>query len=387
METILNDKSKLYNKITIDTLINFIKVNLSSFQPASEVITVENTKPIKSTKTEKSIPKQIDTKTFYDKLKEPLIDSKYNILFSPNFFKKLPNFSLETDLFLLNLNCPFIDIETTSEDSKKKTDYTKYTFFKSVLYNLIESKLNETEMDTFMKTLIKHISYGGITEFGYGKLKWNKKTLKDNITKNIIDSSTVRIVCDYLHINIFIINEDTDNFEYGGGEFIPFKKNIFLYKYSDIYYPVFNKSSTIFPFTDDLMKYFLKNTELITLLSHDQISFKEEDLSKYINLSTILPEITIPVKVEEISVINKFDDSYSEDENAETETETESESEAKVEAEAEAENDIIFVKYMKLSLMEIQKEAKKHNISIKNDTKLKNKKDLCMEIIKVKKHI
>ena len=72
---------------------------------------------------------------------------------------------------------------------------------------------------------------------------------------------------------------------------------------------------------------------------------------------------------------------------AETETETESESEAKVEAEAEAENDIIFEKYMKLSLMEIQKEAKKHNISIKNDTKLKNKKDLCMEIIKVKKHI
>ena len=36
--------------------------------------------------------------------------------------------------------------------------------------------------------------------------------------------------------------------------------------------------------------------------------------------------------------------------------------------------------------MEIQKEAKKYNIQTKNGTKLKNKKELCMEISKVKKN-
>jgi hypothetical protein len=41
---------------------------------------------------------------------------------------------------------------------------------------------------------------------------------------------------------------------------------------------------------------------------------------------------------------------------------------------------------MKLSLMEIQKEAKKLNINIKDsNNKLKNKNLLCMEITKYKK--
>jgi hypothetical protein len=53
-----------------------------------------------------------------------------------------------------------------------KIDYSKYTFFKSVLYNLIK-ELTELELETFIKTLVKHVSYGGVTEFNYTKLKDN----------------------------------------------------------------------------------------------------------------------------------------------------------------------------------------------------------------------
>ncbi len=383
METILNDKSKSYERITLATLISFIKTNLSSLQPIGEIIMVD-TKEKKVVKEEK-VKKE---KSFY----EELLEGNTPINFNTNFTNNFPNFPTNSNLLVLNLNSLFIPEE--SEGKKKKTDYSKFTFFKAVLYNLIK-ELTESELETFIKTLVKHVSYGGVTEFNYTKLKWNKNTLKDNINKNIINEMTIRVVCDYLHINIFILNEDSNKIEYGGGEFVPFKKNIFLYKFNNNYYPVFTKKEKYFSFNSELMVYLLKNTDNLTLLSHDQFSFREEDLSKYINISKILPEINVPEKTskdvkEEVSIINKFDDDYSEDSEEESEEESGEESgEDNTEDEEETIEEYdstIFDKYMKLSLMEIQKEAKKYNIQTKDGTKLKTKKDLCMEISKVKKH-
>jgi hypothetical protein len=375
METILNDKSKSYERITLDTLISFIKINLSSLQPIGEIIMVDNTekKVVKQEKVKKE-------KNFY----EELSDTTTPINFNNNFTNDFLNFPNNSNLLVLNLNSLFIPEE--SEGKKKKIDYSKYTFFKSVLYNLIK-ELTELELETFIKTLVKHVSYGGVTEFNYTKLKWNKNILKDNINKNIINEMTIRVVCDYLHLNIFILNEDSKKIEYGGGEFVPFKKNIFLYKFNNNYYPLFTKKEKYFSFNSELMVYLLKNTDNITLLSYDQFSFREEDLSKYINISKILPEINVEDKSskdvkEEVSVINKFDDEYSDD-TEESEGESEGESE---EDTIEEYDSTIFDKYMKLSLMEIQKEANKYNIQTKDGTKLKTKKDLCMEISKVKKH-
>ena len=231
METILNDKSKSYERITLDTLISFIKINLSSLQPISEIIMVDNNIEKNSVKPS---DKTIKQKTFYDQLAE----TTNSVNFCSNFIKNFSKFPLESNLLVLNLNSLFVP--EGSEEKNKKTDYSKYTFFKSVLYNLIK-KLTITEMETFVKTLIKHISYGGITEFNYTKLKWNKKTLKDNINDNIINEMTIRVVCDYLHINIFIFNEDSKKIEYGGGEFVPFKKNIFLYIFENNFYPIYTK--------------------------------------------------------------------------------------------------------------------------------------------------
>ena len=391
METILNDKSKTYERITLETLIAFIKTNLSSLQPLSETIMVEPEKkekvPVKSEIKIKRI------KSFYEELAE----NTNPINFSSNFIKNFSNFP-ESNLFVSNLNSLFVPEE--SEGKKKKVDFSKYTFFKSILYNLIK-KMTETDLETFVKTLVKHVSYGGITEFNYTKLKWNKKTLKDNINNNIINEMTIRVVCDYLHINIFVLNEDTKKIEYGGGEFIPFKKNIFVYKYDNNFYPIFTNKDKFFQFNSDLMKYILKNTDILMLLSLDQFSYKEEDLSKYINISKILPEVNLasnnlPLQ-EEISVINKFDDDYSDSEQSESSDKDEDKDKDKIEVEEDKEDDEddkdeedfdqdIFDKYMKLSLMEIQKEAKKYNIHTKVGTKLKNKKELCIEISKVKKN-
>ncbi len=400
METILNDKAKSYERITLDTLLSYIKTNLSTLQPISSVITVDN-KDNKDSKINKSKVIPIKSTSFY----EELDNSTSKIKFNSDFIKSLlSNISDNNESFYVinyknTITIEKKDTETSDSNiSKKKVDYTKFSFFKSILYSLLD-KPKESDLESFIKTLVKHIMYGGITEFGYTKLKWNKKTLKDNINNNVIDAGTVRVVSDYLHINIFIINEDMKQVEYGGAEFVPFKKNVFLYKYKEDFFPIFIKESKdckFFKFTSPLVKYLLTNTQKITLLSHDQMTFKEEDLSKYINLGTIMPEIPVNVKPEEVSVINKFDEDFTEydvnsDANSEVVNEDSDEDSANSDedsanSEDEEVNTEIFNKYMKLSLMEIQKEAKKLNINIKDsNNKLKNKNMLCMEITKNKK--
>ncbi len=151
METILNDKSKSYERITLATLISFIKTNLSSLQPIGEIIMVD-TKEKKVVKEEK-VKKE---KSFY----EELLEGNTPINFNTNFTNNFPNFPTNSNLLVLNLNSLFIPEE--SEGKKKKTDYSKFTFFKAVLYNLIK-ELTESELETFIKTLVKHVSYGGIT--------------------------------------------------------------------------------------------------------------------------------------------------------------------------------------------------------------------------------
>ena len=403
METILNDKAKSYERITLDMLLSYIKTNLSNLQPISSVITMEkdnkDSKDGNISKTNKVIP--IKSTSFYEELN----NSTSKIKFNSDFIKSLMSNITDNNesFYVINYKntIPFEkkDTETSdSNNSKKKVDYSKFSFFKSILYCLID-KPKESDLEIFIKTLVKHIMYGGITEFGYTKLKWNKKTLKDNINNNVIDAATIRVISDYLHINMFIINEDMKQVEYGGAEFVPFKKNVFLYKYKEDFYPIFIKNSKdskdckFFKFTSILVKYLLTNTQKITLLSHDQMTFKEEDLSKYINLATILPEIPINVKPEEVSVINKFEEDFTEYEDNKSDsddTDDTDDSEAVNEDSDDTDdtdnNTEIFEKYMKLSLMEIQKEAKKLNINIKdNNNKLKNKNILCMEIIKNKK--
>jgi hypothetical protein len=386
MEVILNDKSKAYERITLEDLLQFIKTNFSTFQRPSEIITVDAVSSDNNTKiiTDK-LKKRPDVKSFYDEL----TTSVSNVKLNSNLIRSFSNFPETPELFVFNMNNFLIETNSDTKTEVKKSDFSKFTFLKSVLFNLLKTP-KSSDLEIFIKTLTKHISYGGITEFNYTKLKWNKKTLKDNINKNIIDPGTIRVVNDYLHINIFIFNEDSGQFEYGGGDFIPFKMNVFLYKYKDTFYPVFTKNSKQFAFDSTLVRYFLTNSDKITLLSQDQLTFKEEDLSSYINLSTIMPDIPIAVKMEETSVINKFEEDFTEDNNSESESKSDSESDSESESESESESttgkdEIMIEKFMKLSLMEIQKEAKKYNIDIKKGMKLKPKKDLCCEIVKLKK--
>lgn len=383
MEMILNNKSKSYDRINLDSLLSFIKTNLSTFQHPVKIVTMEDnstniltTDVVTKEKASKTIKDVKLEKSFYDELES----SEPTIKFNPKMIKKFTNYPVDTDIFTYNINNFLIFEPDLSDASQKKNDYSAFTFFKSIIYSLLQ-KPKYSDLENFVKTLVKHVSYGGVSEFNYTKLKWNKKTLKDNINKNIIDASIVRVVSDYLHVNIFIFNEETESIEYGGGDYIPFKKNLFFYKYQNNYYPVFNKNFKYFSYDTPLVKYLLTNTDKINLLSHDQLTFKEEDLTKYININ-ILPNIQVDqTKEDQMSVINKFEEDFSDNDEENSDEDENSES-----SESEDEiNQELFEKLMKLSLSDIHKEAKKYNIDIKVGTKLKTKKDLCSEISKLKK--
>ena len=370
MEAIATNKQM--SEVTIDILLEFIKKNFSTLQRNTTVIEETKEEPKKVIK--KEIKKEPQTFNFF----KELIESSNSIRFTPNFIK--------TDIFenFLTLNCKNILTEDdtieesdSSSSKKKKVDYHEYTFYISVLYLLGKTKYND--LINFVKTLGKHISYGGFTEYNYNKLKWNKKSLKDNILNNVVDAGTVRILCDYLHINIFIVNEDKKEVEYGGGDYVPFKKNLLIYKYKDNFYPIFTEKDKYFKFDNSVIKYYLTNPKEFQLLSITEFACKEEDLSKYINLSTILPDIPVQSKAEETSVINKFDENYSETNKHESESESDDET-AEERVDEEQLN-----KYMKMSLLDIKKEAKKYNIPTQTkDNKPVSKKELCESIIKNK---
>jgi hypothetical protein len=375
MEAIATNKQM--SEVTIDILLDFIKNNFSTLQRNTTII--EETKEEPKKVTSKENKKEPQPFNFFKELNE----SSTSIRFTPNFIKSelFDNFLVQNCKNILTED-DTIEESDSSNSKKKKVDYHEYTFYISVLYLLGKSKYSD--LVNFVKTIGKHISYGGFTEYNYNKLKWNKKSLKDNVLNNVIDAGTVRIICDYLHINIFIVNEDKKEIEYGGGDYVPFKKNLLIYKNKDNFYPIFTEKEKYFKFDNSVIKYYLTNPKEFQLLSITEFACKEEDLSKYINLSTILPDITVQHKAEETSVINKFDENYSETNKQETESESDDET-----AEEQVNNtqidEELLNKYMKMSLLDIKKEAKKYNIPTQTkNNKPVSKKELCESIIKNK---
>ena len=170
METILNDKSKSYERITLDMLLSYIKSNLSTLQPTSSVIIVDKKDKENDKQIDKQMDKQMDKQT--DKQKssktsltntsnsstsntsnniisfyEELINSTSKIKFNSDFIKPLLSIlSNNTDnnesFYVINyaniIPTEKKDTETSdSNTSKKKVDYSKFSFFKSLLYSLI----------------------------------------------------------------------------------------------------------------------------------------------------------------------------------------------------------------------------------------------------------
>lgn len=99
----------------------------------------------------------------------------------------------------------------------------------------------------------------------YKQYSWTKNTVEKDLKDFNVNSITLKIISDYFHVNIFVLNFADDNLSYIGGHcFVPFKKNIFLSYLDDIFNPIF--------FNED--KFLCNGSTIINKLLNNKLSVK-----------------------------------------------------------------------------------------------------------------
>ena len=335
MEVLENNRSKMTERVTLISLLQFIKDNTVQYQPKEviikESIKVNHTNKVDDTNKVKSKEK---SKTFKEKLVEAT---------KPIKFMHYENVYI--------------------------TKYNLLSFLDSILF-FLNDKTITSEM--IVSGLKRFIQYGGFTDFGYSKLKWNKKTITNSIDNNSIDEYFIRSLSDYLHVNIFILNENSDHFLCSGDYYVH-RKTFVIYKFNEKFYPIFNK---------DLI-FFTNDSEFITKLLPENIESKLDSTDIYgpLKIPEFLPEIQIDESLipqaDLQSVVNGFDDYDSDDSDDDDDKNDVNDD---VDDDVDDKNDKNDDDYSKLSYKDLQILAKKLKIDIKHNGKLLTKEKLCIKI-------
>ncbi len=342
-------------RLTIDMIRDYIKNNIKYFTN-EEIIEVKHDKNNKNIQ-----DKPVQKKTLQELMSNDFDTIKINPSFFPNLFSNdlIGNFLILNPLHGIVFN--------------KDVNLNTISFYYSVLCSLenIPEENKYKQYLSLMNYLKKDIMIDGFKQHKYSKLKWNKNQIYKNFEKDTIDDKVIRYVSDALHINIFYIKND--KIYYAGGEFIVFKKIVFLLNYNDRYYLICDKLNKSYYFnSDEYIKSFLTDSKNINLVFEEKfspvgsaLSKKKSDIDK--------KEVEFTDKlVEYTDKLNGYDIENTEDEN--------------IENNENNEDDEI---NESLSLIELQKKARDNNIDIfcyiSGIRKIKNKKQLCIEILNKKK--
>lgn len=173
---------------------------------------------------------------------------------------------------------------------KDKNDVTLYSAVLSCLRSSFLSQ-PESHQSMFIQKFIERFKLESKTKFEtfeYKKLKWNKNDLYDDIYVSPVGKNIIKYMADYFHINIFVLDIEDDELYFCNGElFIPYKKNVFLIRYSDgTFEPFFTEQSRTMSYNDKIIKKLSENTKLMTPFSFTNsvnltIKIEDENLDKY----------------------------------------------------------------------------------------------------------
>ncbi len=355
-------------RLTIDMIKDYIRDNIKSFTNETIINTIqlnskENSKQIKSKEIEKTLEKTL----------ENYMEDEFNkIKINQTFF---PDLLFSKDLIEHYIVNPLYKFKNEDDNINLKT----LSFYYAVLYSLednFSSETNENKYKLYINLqsyLKKDIMIDGFKQHKYSKLKWNKNQIFKHFEKNTLDDKVIRYVSDALHVNIFYIKNN--KVYYTGGEFIVFKKIVLLLNYNDRYYLICDNENKHYYFNNnEFIKSFLKNNENINLVFEEQFNPVGKEITVKTENNTIKNEKEN--KIEYNDDLNGYDLENTENKSVSDETESESESEDEEINES-------------LSLIELQKKAKELKIDIFHNIdgvrKIKNKKQLCSEILKKKK--
>lgn len=172
---------------------------------------------------------------------------------------------------------------------------------------------NESEKKLMIEDMIRKLymeAKNKFTEFNYRDLGWNQREFIERVKNCSVEKDIYRYCADFLYINIFILDLETDSLYYAGPEtYNPYKKNVFILRFElDHFEPLyFNDIDTYIPSnTTHIVQKLINNTYLVEYMNNNlnstinstQFSIGVEQLDKYIsrkndNMETVNPIIRI----------------------------------------------------------------------------------------------
>jgi hypothetical protein len=262
--------------------------NMRNQKIGKKISTIELIKFIESNKNEIKNIKFIDLNNSINN-KE---DEKILFLEKANFQEIIVINFLPYNLSNIFLNKQYLHAGCLKTIVYKDNKNYQVSFFTSIISCLKQSFLTSSSLDQkiFISHLIDRMSNESIgikfSEFNYrNKYKWKRTYIQQEFSNNNFKPNIIKYTSDYFHINIFILDIEKDLLFFGGDEYIPFKKTIFLIKYPDnIFEPLFANNIRTFTVENELIIYLRNNKNIIKMYDlFNKTLFDEtfEDLTIY----------------------------------------------------------------------------------------------------------
>jgi len=274
-------------KISLDDLINFIKHNSQIIQSIG-CVDLSPTDTIIS-----NVSDSIQILKFQDSKKINFLPKNLFSIFNPH-----TNMLSHTGVRI-----------STGEPVETNT-----SLFSSILFCLREHfiTLSVEHQNRFIKVfvdrLVKEYSVSLFTKNNYKSYGWKKYDLENDLKRGIVGKNVIKSLADFTHINIFVLDIEEDKLYYANGEnYVPYKKNIFLIKYSDnTFEPIYSEKSKYFCYGDPIIQHIIESKKLVepyNFTSKLSVEFNlvEENLEPYGLIKKIVKKNSIDeVKQQEL---------------------------------------------------------------------------------------
>jgi hypothetical protein len=171
---------------------------------------------------------------------------------------------------------------------------------------------NTPHQQKFLATFIECLKLDS-KKNSYRKYSWERDDLYKSISKGFVGTNVLKYLCDYLVINIFVLDIKNDSLMFAGGEFyIPHKKNIFLIHHeNNSFEPMYCENIRFFSQVDNIIQKIRKEkSALVYKLSKNMIfDFveKEECLEPYLNMKKPEQELEFEDNTKEKSAVLDID--------------------------------------------------------------------------------
>jgi hypothetical protein len=212
------------------------------------------------------------------------------------------------------------------------------------ILDIIDYRMVNGKNELFKKMIRENDSINFFNKFNFRKRKiCKKKVLRELLIKQEEDNEIIiKFLCDYLNINLLILENNKYNLYSTNDEFELYKVTLLLYKYENKYYVLTEKETNKKMFTsDDNINYRIKF----------QLFIKNNNFQKPINEQL---QVTEPVDLDNLdNLTNLLDDLNLESESS----------------DVIIEEIIDLPNYKKMKVVELKKECKKRGI--KGYSKLK----------------